>query len=176
MSTIIWLIGADCFGKEERKSKANIKPKENRRLKDITLRGDLRRLMKAFQKPREEEKLALKNIHDNLRECIQTLWRAEYHRRARRRLMKERRDFTKNPFQYLSKLLGDKISGELKAMKEEVEEHLRGVQSDPRHEKELEEMAKLIKPMKPPSPSRCRNPAGRRLLSQEGQGKIGTKA
>ena len=74
MSTIIWIIGADCFGKEERKSKANIKTKENRSLNDITLRGDLRRLMKAFQKPRGEEKLALKNIRDNLRECIQTLW------------------------------------------------------------------------------------------------------
>ena len=48
--------------------------------------------------------------------------------------MKERREFTKNPFQYLSKLLGDKISGELKAMKEEVEEHLCGVHSELRCE------------------------------------------
>ncbi len=110
MASIIWNIGADRFGREELKTKSNTQPKENRHLKEIAvLRGDLRRLRKAFREASTDEKLALKEICDNLRECIKTLRRAECYRRNRRRRMKERTDFTKNPFKYLSKLLGDKI-------------------------------------------------------------------
>ncbi|CAN0122348.1 unnamed protein product [Lampetra planeri] len=72
--------------------------------------------------------------------------------RDRSRRMKERTDSTNNPFQHLSKLLGDKRSGKLKATKDEVEEHLRGVLSDPRCEEELEQMAKLIKQDEPTMP------------------------
>ncbi|KAK0146715.1 hypothetical protein N1851_013923 [Merluccius polli] len=64
--------------------------------------------------------------------------------------MKERVNFTKNPFKYLLKLLGDKRSGKLKATKEQVEEHLRQVHSE--REDSLEEMEKLIKPAEPTIP------------------------
>ncbi len=40
--------------------------------------------------------------------------------------------------QYLSRLLGDKRSGQLKALNVEVEQHLHSVHSDPRREEELE--------------------------------------
>lgn len=62
---------------------------------------------------------------------------------------------TKNPFKYLSKLLSDKRSGELQATKEEVEEHLRQVHSDPRREDALGDMEKLIKPAEPSIPFRA---------------------
>lgn len=78
-----------------------------------------------------------------MRERIKTLCRAECQRRDRRRREKERVKFTKNPFKYLSGLLGVKRSGVLKASKEEVEEHLRKVHSDPRQEEELDLEGKL---------------------------------
>ncbi len=86
------------------------------------LRWDLRRLRKAFREAIADERPALTEIRDNLRERIKTLQRAEYHHRDRKRRMKERTDLTKNPSKYLSKLLSDVKSGQLKAIKEEVEE------------------------------------------------------
>lgn len=160
MALIIWSIGVDRFGKEERRAGTISQPKENRRLKSIaTLRGDLRRLRKAFREAATEEKPALTEIRDNLRERIKILRRAECHRRNRKRRIKERTDFTKNPFKYLSRLLGDKRSGELKATKEEVEEHLRQVHNDPRREENLEEMEKLIKPAEPTIPFKAEEPS-----------------
>lgn len=75
--------------------------------------------------------------------------RAECQRRDRRRWEKKRVKFTKNPFKYLSGLLGVKRSGVLKASKEEVEEHLRKVHSDPRREEELDLGGKLCCPEEP---------------------------
>lgn len=65
---------------------------------------------------------------------------------------------TKNPFKYLSKTLGNKRSGELKATKEEVEEHLCQVHSDPRRMDSLEE-EKLIKPAKSTIPFGVEEPS-----------------
>ncbi|KAK0139944.1 hypothetical protein N1851_023144 [Merluccius polli] len=70
----------------------------------------------------------------------------------------DRVDFTKDPFKYMSKLLGDKRSGELKATKEQVEEHLHQVHSDPRREDSLKEMEKLIKPADPTIPFGAEEP------------------
>jgi len=92
----------------------------------------LRRLRKIFRQALEDEKPAIKEMRDNVRERIKILRRAECQRRDRRRREKERVKFTKNPFKYMSGLLGAKRSGVLKAPKEEVEEHFRKVHSDPR--------------------------------------------
>ncbi len=98
MSTIIWNMGAERFGMEQRQSKGPQQAGENRRLREIAkLRGDLRRLKKAFRQAPEEEKSALKEMRDNVRERIKTLRRAECQRRDRRRWEKERVKFTKNP-------------------------------------------------------------------------------
>ncbi|KAK0139195.1 hypothetical protein N1851_024123 [Merluccius polli] len=133
-------------------------PKISRHQKEIAIqRGDLQRLKKAFRKATEVEKPALTEIRDNLRERIKFLRRAECHRRDRKRQTKERVDFTKNPFEYLSKLLGDKRSEELKATKEQVEEHQ--VHSDPRREDSLEEMEELIKPAEPTIPFGAEEPS-----------------
>ena len=66
--------------------------------------------------------------------------------------MKESIDFHKDPPNISQNSWGDKRSGELKAIKKEVEEHICGVHSDLRCEDELEEMAKLIKPDEPTIP------------------------
>ncbi|XP_056314571.1 uncharacterized protein LOC130229674 [Danio aesculapii] len=150
MAAIMWSMGADRFGKKELKVKAGIQLKENRRMKEIAiLRGDLRRLRKVFREAPANEKPALSEIRDNLRERIKTLRRAECHRRDRRKRMKAQTEFIKNPFRYLSNILGDVRSGQLEATKEEVEDHLRQAHSDPRREKGLGEMEKLLKPTAP---------------------------
>jgi len=87
MASIIWNIGAERFGGKQMRSCQSTprQPRENRRIKEIKqLRADLRRLRKAFRQAEEGEKLALKEIRDNLRERIKTLRRAEYYRRDRR--------------------------------------------------------------------------------------------
>ncbi|KAJ7998423.1 hypothetical protein DPEC_G00204780 [Dallia pectoralis] len=122
---------------------------ENRRSREkAKLRGDLRRLRKAFRQAPEDEKPALKEMRDNIREHIKTLRRVECQRRDRRRREKERIKFTKKP-KYLSVLLGVKRSGVLKALKEGVEEHLCKVHSDPRREEELNLEGKLCSPEEP---------------------------
>lgn len=110
MSSIIWSIGADCFGKKELKARSNTQPKENRCLREIAiLRGDLQRLKKAFCEETEDEKPALTEIRYNLRECIKILRRAECRRWDSCRKGWTSRDF-RNPFKYLAKRLGDKRS------------------------------------------------------------------
>ncbi|KAK0135472.1 hypothetical protein N1851_028683 [Merluccius polli] len=165
MSSIIWSIGTDRFSKKELKARSNTQLKENSHLKIAILRGNLQRLKKAFHEVTDFEKPALTEIRDNLRERIKILRRVEFHHRDRKRRMKERVDF-----KYLSKLLGDKRSGELKATKEQVEEHLQ-VHSDPRREDSLEEMEKLIKPANYLLRHRGTKLAGCQQLSQ-GQRKI----
>lgn len=153
MSTIIWNMGAERFGMEQRRTKGSQHARENRRSREIAkLRGDLRRLKKAFLQASEDEKPALKEMRDHLRERIKTLRRAECQRRDRRRREKESVNFTKNPFKYLSGLLGVKRSGVLKASNEEVEEHLRKVHSDPRRVEDLDLEGRLCCPEEPTIP------------------------
>lgn len=126
MASIIWSIGAERFGVKQTKTHQPrpVQQRENRRIKEIKLhRADRRRHRKAFIQAEEEEKQALKEIWDTLRERIKTLRRAEYYRRDRRRRAKQREQFTKNPFAYLSKLLGDKRSGQLQASREVPLQH-----------------------------------------------------
>ena len=115
----------------------------------------------------EDERPALTTIRGNLRERIKILRQTEHHRRDRRRWMKERVDFTKNPFKHLSKLLGDKSSEQMKATEEEVEQHLHQVHSDPRREESLEwrmeKMEKLIKPSEPAIQFRADEPSWKKV-------------
>eukprot|EP00064_Thunnus_orientalis_P020212 superscaffoldBa00005436_g20344 len=128
MSSNIWSIGPDCYGKKKLRARSNTNPKENRRLKErATPRGEAT----------EDEKPAFPEIQDNLRERIKIL----------------------NPFEYVAKILGDKRSGELKATKEEVREHLCQLHSDSRREDSLEEMEKLITPAEPTIPFRVEEPS-----------------
>ncbi len=74
MSTIIWNMGADRFGMEQRQTKDPQQAGVNRRLRDIAnLRGNLKRLRKSFLQASEDEKPALKEMRDHLRERIKTL-------------------------------------------------------------------------------------------------------
>lgn len=87
--------------------------------------------MKVFLQESDWEKHARKEIGDNPRAHVKTLHQAGCHRRDRRWQEKDRPKCTKHPFKYTSGLLGLERSGEWKALKEEVEEHLRNLHSNP---------------------------------------------
>lgn len=74
ISTIIWNMGVEQFETEQRQSKGLQQPGENRHSREIgKLRGDLRRLKTVFVQATEEEKPALKEMHEQLREQLKTL-------------------------------------------------------------------------------------------------------
>ncbi|KAJ8006925.1 hypothetical protein DPEC_G00112270 [Dallia pectoralis] len=92
MSTIIWNMGVERFGTEQRQIKGPQQVGENRRSGEIAkLRGDLRRLRKAFRQAPDDEKPSLKEMRDNIRERIKILRRTECQRRDRRRREEEQK-------------------------------------------------------------------------------------
>ncbi|VDI54010.1 Hypothetical predicted protein [Mytilus galloprovincialis] len=85
-------------------------------------------------------------LRDTIRKKLKITRRAERTRKRRKKREKARAQFTSDPFQFTSRLLGKKGSGQLKASKEEVEEYLREMHSDPKREEELPEIEQLYTP------------------------------
>ena len=81
------------------------------------------------------------------------LRRAEASRRKRKERANQRARFTSNPFQYVTKLLGNKTSGKLQAPIDEVEEHLKKTHSDNRRNEDLGECERVVSPPEPPEPT-----------------------
>lgn len=78
MSTIIWNMGVERFGTEQRQTKGPQHAGENKPSREIAkLRADLRRLRKIFRQALEDEKPAIKEMRDNVRERIKNLRQAE---------------------------------------------------------------------------------------------------
>ncbi|XP_062568263.1 uncharacterized protein LOC134230448 [Saccostrea cucullata] len=152
MTSIIYSVGLDRFGAEQRK-KSQKEGRKNRREREIAkMRKDLRQLRKQYRKATDEEKPALSQLRDNIREHLKIARRAERSRRRRKQRDRARARFTADPFQFTSRLLGNKGSGSLKSSKEDVEEYLREMHSDPHREEELGEWEKLIQPEEPNQP------------------------
>ncbi|XP_033755855.1 uncharacterized protein LOC117338607 [Pecten maximus] len=147
MATIMYNVGLDRFGAEER---GEVTANKNRRQREIAnLRRDLRQLARRFRAAEEEEKAKLSELRNMAREKLKTLRRAERSRRRRKDRARARARFTANPFQFTSRLLGKRGSGVLRAGKEEVEQHLRDMHSDPRRNEDLGVNEKLIQPEEP---------------------------
>ena len=133
--------------------KPRIDGKEKRREREIAnskMRRDLRQLSKQYKKATEVEKTALSELRDNNREQLKVARRAERSRRRRKGETEQNKvKITSDPFQFTSRLLGSKGSGELKASKEEVEKYLKEMHSDPNREVRLNQFVQLIEPGKP---------------------------
>jgi len=135
MSEIIYTFGKERFGIEQgRESKRKVG--ENRRLqKNSKLRGDLRRLKANYICAEESEKQTLTELRDHTRKEIQKLREAENLRRKRHERQRKRAHFTKNPFQFVKRLLGEKKTGELHCTKKEADKYIKEMHSDSnRHE------------------------------------------
>ena len=149
MTFIIYNVAVDRFGVENKKQHQQ-KVTKNRREKEIAvIRKDLRRLAKQYKRADEVERGGLADLRNQLRGRLKTLRRAERSRRRRKDRMKARAKFTSNPYQFTKKLLGRKASGKLQAEKEEVEEYLEKMHSNPHREEELGQMDKLLDPVEP---------------------------
>jgi hypothetical protein len=150
MTTIIFSMGQERFGLEEKKHQKKISEPNNRRAKEIhQIRIELRQLTKTFKKALEEEKKALEELRQHLRERLKSLRRAENSRRRRKERMLRRSQFTRNPFQFVKKMLGDEKSGRLECPREEVEDYLRNVHSDEKRDEDLGECRGLLQPEEP---------------------------
>ena len=93
MATIIYSMGSDRFGvlPGQGRQKSSPQGRSNRREKEISnIRAELKRLTKAYKAATEEEKPALAELRDVLRERLKSLRRAENNRRKRKERMKSR--------------------------------------------------------------------------------------
>ncbi|XP_063448172.1 uncharacterized protein LOC134727719 [Mytilus trossulus] len=149
MTSFIYNIGMDRFGADEKEVVRREGQKNRRESKIAKMRKELRQLKKRYNQASEDEKPALSELRDTIRKKLKITRRAERTRKRRKKREKARAQFTSDPFQFTSRLLGKKGSGQLKASKEEVEEYLREMHSDPKREDELPDIEQLIRPEDP---------------------------
>ena len=115
MTTIVYSVALERFGELERKAPSKEVP--NRRTEEIALiRRDLRNLAKQYKEASDLEKEALSSLRADLRARLNSLRKAENHRRKRRERAKKRASFTRDPFSFTKKTLGDKRSGKLECL------------------------------------------------------------
>ena len=133
MSVLIHQMGTERFGVIENRSSRHIPriPHNRRTMEIASIRGDLRRLRIRYKAAPDEEKVALEQLRTQLRERLKLLRRAELNRRKRKEREKRRTQFTANPFQFVSRMLGAKRSGTLECTQQEVEDYICQMNSDP---------------------------------------------
>jgi len=144
MSEIIYTFGKERFCIEQG-IQSKRKDGENRRLQKISrLRGDLSRLKANYRCAEESEKQALTELRDHKRKKILKLRRAQNLRRKRHERQRKRAQFTKNPFQFVKRLLGEKKTDELYCTKEEADKYIKEMHNDSNRLEELGECEKLL--------------------------------
>ena len=152
MATIMYNVGLDRYGEEERRQPGGTAIKNRRQRETAGLKRDLKQLTRRYKEPDEGERQALAELRNTIREKLKILRRAERSRKRRKERARARARFTANPFHFTSHLLGSKGSGTLTAGKEEVEQHLKDMHSDPRRDEDLGDNEKLIQPDEPEYP------------------------
>lgn len=148
MSTLVISIGAERFGIKLPKAQ-NIARPNRREIKISQLRKELKALSRQYKRASEEEKPALTELQDILRQKLISLRRAERHRRRGRERARKRMAFVANPFSFTKQLLGQKRSGTLRCPKEEINQHLSDKYSDSRREENLPTCRELPTPPEP---------------------------
>jgi len=114
MTTLIYTMGADWFGCEEKGGNGKVRPHKTRRQRQIEgIRSDLRKLTRQYKTATSDQKEALEELRRELRERLIITRRAENKRKKRKERQKRRAQFVANPFECVKKLLGDTRSGRL---------------------------------------------------------------
>lgn len=129
--------------------KTGIRAKGRREKEIDDLVADRRRLRKHWRKAEDAEKEGLKALWGDLRRKLAALRRAERIRRRRKRKEKERAHFFKNPFHHARGLLEEKASGSLEISKEDLEEHIWALYSDPARSEQLGSPGYMPQPAEP---------------------------
>ncbi|XP_063056078.1 uncharacterized protein LOC134450153 [Engraulis encrasicolus] len=149
MTTIIVRMAAERFGEEERKSSGTSYTRNHRAQKVHLIRQEMKALKYQYKEAGVEERFGLAQLISMHRRRIRTLRRAEWHRRRRRERSRKRAAFIANPYKFTKDLLGQKRSGRLSSSKEDIDQHLAQMFSDPRREEALGECDILIDPPEP---------------------------
>ncbi|CAC5381066.1 unnamed protein product [Mytilus coruscus] len=124
LTSLIYNIGKERFGVEERKEKSNTKQTPNRREQKIKqLRKELKDLNRRYKKSNEIEKLGIACITDSVREEL---------RRTRRA-----KQLKNKSIQLHKNTVGGERTGHLHCSKEEVEKYLHETHSDKERETPL---------------------------------------
>nr|XP_057943465.1 uncharacterized protein LOC131138512 [Doryrhamphus excisus] len=148
MSTVIISIGAERFGTKQPKTQ-NIARPNRRETKMSQLRKELKALRHQYKSASEEERPALAELRDILRQKLISLRRAEWHRRRGRERARKRTAFIANPFGFTKQLLGQKRSGTLTCPEKELNQHLSDTYSDNRREEDLPPCRGITTPPEP---------------------------
>ena len=134
---IIFNMVTERFGLKEREATTTTGP--SRRQKHITnLRAEIKLLDKAVKSAPEEEKEGIKELQKEKLRSLRLKKRAESIRKNKRKFRKNCSEFLSQPYNFSRNLLNPKPKGVLKSTKEEVEEYLHNVHSDPDREKTLD--------------------------------------
>nr|XP_061785060.1 uncharacterized protein LOC133576095 [Nerophis lumbriciformis] len=148
MSTLIISMGAERFGIKQPKAQ-NIARPNRRETKIAQLRKELKALKHQYKRASEEERPALSELRDILKQKLISLRCAEGHRRRGRERARKRTAFIANPFGFTKQLLGQKRSGTLLCSEEEINQHLSNTYSDSRREEVLPPCRGLPTPSEP---------------------------
>ena len=146
--TIIYSVSRERFGVIETKGK-NEQKQNRRQLQKSNIRKELKQLKQRFKTSSLMEKEGIIELRDILRKKLKNISQAERNRNKRKKKQKAREEFSKNPFEFTSKLLGKARSGRLECPKEEVEEYLAKTHDDEHRLMPLDENPDLYKPEDP---------------------------
>lgn len=144
MTTIIVSFGAERFGVEEGKPIRPNYSMNTRAERICSLRQKLRTLTNQHKAASEDDRPPLAELRNITRKRLLTLRRAEWHRRQRRERASKRTAFIADPFGFTKQLLGQRRSGRLDCLKEEVDQFLRSNLSDSEREQELGPLRTLL--------------------------------
>jgi len=127
---IIYNMCVERFGIQEKKT-AVVKGPSRRQKQVSQLRAEIKKLDKTIQSAPEEEKEGIKELQRDKLRNLRLKKRAESLRKNRRKFRKNCNEFLSQPYEFSRKLLNPKPKGDLKSSKEEVQEYLQKVHSDP---------------------------------------------
>ena len=137
-SAIVYNVAKERFGINAPKKQKQGTKQPNRRQRQIEeCRQCLRQLRKRYMSATEGEKLGLQHLREIQRDRLINLRKAEGFRRRRKARDRTRAAFTSNPYRFSKTLLGGEKSGRLECSKEDIEQYLAEVHSDPRREEQL---------------------------------------
>ncbi|VDI05049.1 Hypothetical predicted protein [Mytilus galloprovincialis] len=107
LTTLVYNIGKERFGVEERKERNNTKQTPNRREQKIKqLRNELKDLNRRYKKSNEIEKLGITCITDTVREELRRTRREEQLKNSNKKKAKNRANFIKDPYSYKKNTVG----------------------------------------------------------------------
>lgn len=131
MVEVVYKVCHDTFGVKQGNNATPAAGPSRRQRQIIETRGELKSLKKRWKTASDMERTAINHIQTELRSNLIRLRRAEAARRKQREKKRKRKAFFNNPFQFTAELLGKPKSGKLNCSKEEVEDSVAAVHSDP---------------------------------------------